>query len=225
MGELPLRLHELPPAGTALRVADVGDSAREASAFLRGRLAELSPFEWSGEPYRPMRLWSPNPLIEQVAGSCPAGYAVDLGCGTGRDAVFLAACGWDALAVDCLPDAVERGQLTEKRLLGEQGPKIAWRVGDAAEVEIPSHDLLVLLRFLNPIAFRNALPFLRPGGIVVLETYTPTHRERTGKPREPRLVLDTIGARELLPDFKFICLEETDEGPRHILRVLAAKPK
>jgi SAM-dependent methyltransferase len=50
----------------------------------------------------------PAALVALVEGpaALPAGRALDLGCGTGTDAVYLATHGWDVTAVDMVPQAL-----------------------------------------------------------------------------------------------------------------------
>jgi SAM-dependent methyltransferase len=49
----------------------------------------------------------PPELVALVEGSpLPPGRALDLGCGTGTDTVYLAAHGWEVTAVDVVPKAV-----------------------------------------------------------------------------------------------------------------------
>ena len=56
------------------------------------------------------RVWSgrPNAILVEVARSLPAGRALDLGCGEGADAVWLAGRGWHVTAVDVSATALER---------------------------------------------------------------------------------------------------------------------
>ena len=54
---------------------------------------------WSGRP---------NQRLVEVAGDLPPGRALDLGCGEGGDAVWLARRGWEVTAVDVSPTALGR---------------------------------------------------------------------------------------------------------------------
>lgn len=55
---------------------------------------------------------TPPELIAFVAGrgSSPPGRALELGCGTGTNALYLAGLGWDVVAVDCIDRAVEQAR-------------------------------------------------------------------------------------------------------------------
>ncbi len=56
------------------------------------------------------RVWSgrPNPLLVREASHLPPGTALDLGCGEGADAVWLAARGWQVTGIDISHTALER---------------------------------------------------------------------------------------------------------------------
>jgi SAM-dependent methyltransferase len=74
-------------------------------------------FRWYGFVYRTLyrlglRLWErkrpPSDLVELVEGPAPLppGRALDLGCGTGTDSVYLAQHGWEVTGVDMVPRAL-----------------------------------------------------------------------------------------------------------------------
>jgi SAM-dependent methyltransferase len=82
-----------------------------------------------------------RPLLEGERAPVP-GRALDLGCGSGRDAVYLAQHGWQVTAVD----SVERALASARRLAAEAGVEVQWVNGDAAELGRlglqPGYDLL-----------------------------------------------------------------------------------
>jgi SAM-dependent methyltransferase len=71
----------------------------------------------------------PGPLIDIVEGphALPPSQAVDLGCGTGHQARYLARHGWSVTAVDYTPDAVAQA------LRDDPGRTVDWRVADVTE--------------------------------------------------------------------------------------------
>ena len=56
----------------------------------------------------------------------PPGRALDVGCGEGADAIWLAERGWQVTAADVAPTAVERGAAEAER----RGLRIDWLAGD-----------------------------------------------------------------------------------------------
>jgi SAM-dependent methyltransferase len=57
------------------------------------------------------RVWSGrvNVLLAEIAQTLPPGRGLDLGCGEGADALWLAERGWDMVAVDISQTALARG--------------------------------------------------------------------------------------------------------------------
>jgi SAM-dependent methyltransferase len=69
----------------------------------------------------------PEPLTELVDElSAKPGRALDLGCGTGRDAVYLASRGWTVTGVDGVPRALERARQRAQ----SKEVEVNWALGD-----------------------------------------------------------------------------------------------
>ena len=191
--ELARRAHELPPKGSAVRLYD-DDSARwkAAAEALRLRGYAVQPAALATDDLRecgPSRaaLWQPSPFLVEaleciaaVAGPASlGGRALDIACGSGRDAVHLAMRDYEVDAVDRLPDALERAQDLARR----SGVRLNTIQADLRrEPVLPAerYDLVTVLRFLH----RPLLPAIRecvaPGGFVVYETF---HRRDAGRGR------------------------------------------
>ncbi|MDJ0344902.1 methyltransferase domain-containing protein [Streptomyces sp. H10-C2] len=71
----------------------------------------------------------PAPLVDIVEGSPPLApaQAVDLGCGTGCQARYLAGQGWSVTAVDYTPEAIAAARH------GDPRGRVVWRVADVTE--------------------------------------------------------------------------------------------
>jgi methylase of polypeptide subunit release factors len=65
---------------------------------------------WEDRYRRRERVWSgrTNAVLVDVAGSLQPGTALDLGCGEGGDAIWLAQQGWRVRAVDVSATALDR---------------------------------------------------------------------------------------------------------------------
>jgi len=191
LDELARRAHELPPKGAAVRLYD-DDPAhwKTADEALRLRGYAVQSAALAADDLRecgPSRaaLWRPCPFLVEAleciaaATASLGGRALDLACGSGRDAVYLAMRGYEVDAVDRLPDALERAQDLARR----SGVRLnTIRADLAREPGLPAerYDLVTVLRFLH----RPLLPAIRecvaPGGFVVYETF---HRRDPGRGR------------------------------------------
>ncbi len=236
--ELASRVHELPAKGSRLEVVGPADLADQAISLLKSMgfdalfgvdgpghalLSQACDRPTAGtdlefaDSIEPGRLWRPSPLIEQVLPQLKPGSAVDLGCGGGRDAVYLAANGWEVEAIDELPDAVSLGQRLEERYARAESTPILWRTGDIRVPESRDFDLLVNCFAFSVLMLPDLARWLRPGGSALIETFTPQHREKFGRPSASR-VLPVERVAEL-SGMDVVQAEEIWVGERHIARV------
>lgn len=160
------------------------------------------------ERYRAAELvWgaAPNRWVEQEVGDLPTGRAIDLACGEGRNALWLAARGWQVTAVDFSAVALEKGRTLESRQPAGATP-VDWQCHDATEVQVePVYDLALLcyLQLPAPLrgrAVRNAAAALAPGGVLLVIAHDSANlTEGTGGPQDPAVlytaadVVDDLG--------------------------------
>lgn len=144
---------------------------------------------------RDAEIGSPTPLLMKALrdrGSA-TGRALDLACGSGRNAFALAEAGYRVDAVDVSAEGIERG----RRTAGARGLDINWLVADLDE-GLPvanSYDLIVMIRYLDLALLEAAIGLLKPGGSLVAELHLDagdSGRELSG-PRNPAF-LATPGA-------------------------------
>ena len=107
---------------------------------------------------------TPARLLVDIATELTPGRAVDLACGAGRNALWLAQHGWDVTAIDGAEEAI--------RIVCDRDARIDARVLDLeSDAPLPfddeSFDLVVILYFLHRPLFAEAQRVLRTGGIVV----------------------------------------------------------
>jgi SAM-dependent methyltransferase len=125
-----------------------------------------APSVWSGQP---------NPQLVAEASDLPPGIALDIGCGEGADAIWLAARGWWVTAVDFSTTALERGAAHAEGVGSEVADRIEWRHADLRTWTPPSGSVdLVSAQYMHlPSAERRPL-FARlaaavaPGGTLLL---------------------------------------------------------
>jgi SAM-dependent methyltransferase len=150
----------------------------------------------------------PNDFLkENVAALPPGGRVLCLGEGEGRNAVFLAAQGFEVVALD----ASAVGLAKAKRLATDRGVTITTLCADLADFALGSDawDGVVSIWCHLPPAlrarvYRDAGRALRPGGAFLLEAYTPAQLElKTGGPRSVELLPTLAALREELVGLEF----------------------
>jgi SAM-dependent methyltransferase len=107
---------------------------------------------------------TPARLLTDFAAALTPGRALDLACGAGRNALWLAQQGWDVTAIDGAEEAI--------RLVLDHDTRIDTRVldletGAPLPFEDESFDLVVILYFLHRPLFAEAQRVVRSGGVVV----------------------------------------------------------
>ncbi|HWD25362.1 MAG TPA: class I SAM-dependent methyltransferase, partial [Acidimicrobiales bacterium] len=75
----------------------------------------------------------PSPWLETYVAHLPPGRAVDFGCGSGGNAVWLASRGWSVTGVDFSSEAL----LLASRLAERVGVRVEWIEADVCEWEPP----------------------------------------------------------------------------------------
>lgn len=137
------------------------------------------------EIYRDEQVWSgkPNTSLVAVMGEqlhLTPGSALDVCCGEGADAVWLAQQGWRVTATDVSKDAIARG------IAGAQGAgvDVAWVVGDLrdepidAEFDLVSMFYPALLKTEDHGIERYLASLVAPGGVLLAVHHLDVDRER-----------------------------------------------
>ena len=116
------------------------------------------------------RVTSPHSLLEQSREFLSGGYALDLACGLGQNAIWLAERGYRVLGVDISTVALDaaraeaRRQSVLERVYFQQVDLDDWRVPEG------SFDLICVFRFLDRRLFPAIHTGLRSGGILYYST-------------------------------------------------------
>lgn len=166
--------------------------------------------EWDARYADTELVWSrgPNAFVEAECSALPPGRAVDLACGEGRNAIWLASRGWDVTAVDFSQVALDKG----RQLAGDPGAggSVDWVCADATAWRGEGYDLAVVAYFQVPAAdrrtaVRHLVESLRPGGTLVWVGHDSTNlAEGTGGPQDPRVLMT---AEDLLADLQGIAVD------------------
>jgi 2-polyprenyl-3-methyl-5-hydroxy-6-metoxy-1,4-benzoquinol methylase len=116
----------------------------------------------------------------------PRGRALDIATGKGRNAIFLAEQGFDVVAIDVSPVALDEA----RRRAAGKSLSISWRQADLEHIELPEtrYDLVVNFNYLERSLFPQIKAALKAGGYVVFETYL-IGQETKGRPKNPAFLL------------------------------------
>jgi SAM-dependent methyltransferase len=235
LDELERRVSELPPRGAEVEIAASGELLIESSEALArlGRKPRLSPdnHRLTVSPARTIaksRLWRPNRFLESLMPNLAAiqEKALDLGCGAGRESLLMASWGWRVVGVDVLPDALEIARGMETKYAHPDAPRVDWLCFDLEAGGLPPggpFGLVTSFRYLNRALIRRTRELLVPGGSIVAETFTETHRREFGKPRRAEFVLKQGELRELVSGLAVLEYEEGWHEGAHTARIWARK--
>jgi SAM-dependent methyltransferase len=179
----------------------------------------------------------PNAFVAEVAPQIPAGPVLCLAEGEGRNAVHLAASGHRVTAVD----QSEVGLAKARRLAAAHGVEITTVTADLGGYDIAPGawaGIIATFAHLPPAVrrriHRSVVAGLMPGGVFILEAYTPAQLAfDTGGPKAPELLMTLAGLREELSGLEFEIARELErdviEGTGHtgrgaVVQVLARRP-
>ncbi len=170
----------------------------------------------------PARLWSPSPFLERVAPTLRAGRALDLACGSGRAAVYLALAGFEVEAWDLDPSALALAEAFATR----HGVRLTTRECDLEGTTpvLPERgfDVIIVIRYLHRALFPWIERALAPGGTLVYETFR-RGQEQFGHPRRDRHLLEPGELRTAFPMLRTVFHEEDDPAAPPVLARLLAK--
>src|SRR5260370_23317580 len=156
----------------------------------------------------------PAAILAEVRSLLPRGRALDIACGAGTNAIFLAMRGWDVTAVDfssaALALACSAAQavgipVTWERTFAEptrQLPGLHLIEVDLEKLSLPrqAFDLIVCMNYLQRSLFRQMDAALRSGGVLLYETFTRDQLPFSGGPRHPDFLFKSRENPESFPD-------------------------
>jgi SAM-dependent methyltransferase len=164
-----------------------------------------------------------NDFLGSVVEKIPKGRVLSLGEGEGRNAVFLASLGYDVVAVD----ASDVGLVKAHQLATQRGVTVTTIHFDLAtfQIEPESWDGIISIFCHLPSAIRvplhrKVVAGLKPGGVFVLEAFTPAQLLLdTGGPKEVDRLMTLADLRQELSGLQFVHAVEEDrevhEGKYH----------
>lgn len=235
--QLEQRFAEVPNGSTPLAVVcEHGIRSASACRFLSERgYATLYNVVggmqgWPGpvdrgllEQFRPDRAIAPARFLVQNFDLLTRGLALDLASGEGRNALYLAARGFDVDAVDADHGAIIRARAKSRRL----GAPIRAMVGNVEDgtyiLPIDTYDTIAVFNYLHRPLFNDIRSGLKSGGTIVYQTYTTGQLELGHGPSNPDYLLRPGELEQVFRDWDIRHYREyvENEGPGNPPRALA----
>ena len=146
--------------------------------------------------------------------------AIDLACGAGRNAIYLAERGWDVTGCDVSIEGLRAAQALARK----RGVSLHLFCQDLETVQLPAErfDLVICFFFLDRSLFPQIHAAVRPGGFVVYKTYTTDQSRFPGRPRHSMHMLHPQELLKTFADFRVLVYQESFQG-RGVAQLIAQK--
>lgn len=223
--ELLAKMHLLPRNTQPIKLCGTGHSLKQAIAFLEEKGYQLvETIEWSTTMEQHLQsldqlaqgrskvfYWQPASVVQKFADLFKGqpGKGLDIGCGAGRDTVFLAQQGWQMLGVDRNPEALQRlDLLAESQSVQVEHCLMDTETGEDPFVQLESQsiDLVCVVRYLHRPLFPSIKRLLKPGGHIVYQTFMQGC-EVFGSPKNPNFLLKPNELATVFQDYHIMLNE------------------
>jgi len=188
--------------------------------------------DWDARYSQDGLVWGrrPNSFVAAETGTLPPGRALDLACGEGRNAIWLAERGWEVTGVDFSDAAIA----TARHRAQERGVSVDLRVDDVltTPLEPGAYDLVLVAYLQLPEGERSTLleraaAAVAPGGTFLLVAHDLRNlAEGHGGPTSPAVlwtvaeIVDALTARGLVIERGEEVLRHVDGAPRPAIDTL-----
>ncbi|HMI51393.1 MAG TPA: class I SAM-dependent methyltransferase [Candidatus Saccharimonadales bacterium] len=181
----------------------------------------------------------PATILRELLPILPSGPVLDLACGTGRHALLMAAnhhvvsaVDFSGVALDLLQQRALLRNLSTSRVcnfpaLGApRTERILTLQANLEQIELPQDyfAVVVCIQYLQRSLFSEIQKTLKPGGILVFETFTRAQLELEGGPKNPAYLLETGELRTAFPALGTVFYREL-RAEQAIASLVAQKPR
>ena len=155
----------------------------------------------------------------------PGGAALDVAMGTGRNALYLASLGYEVAGIDVSGVAVARCREEAVRL----GLLVEAVQADLESYELPqaAYDVVIDFYYLQRDLAPQLEAALRPGGVLVFESFTREQRRFAWGPQQEAFLLRPGELRSLFPGLETLeyreGLVESERGTKAVAGLVAKK--
>ena len=149
--------------------------------------------------------WPSTFLVDHID-LLPKGRVLDVAMGWGRNAVYLAGRGFQVDGIDISREALDAARVSAV----ESGVSVTLHLMDLEnDVSLPEEafDIIICFNYLHRPLIPQLKRALRPGGMLVYETYI-VDQARFGKPKNPKHLLQYNELLEFFHDFRCLRYRE-----------------
>ena len=163
----------------------------------------------------------PIPFLVENSHLLPKGKVVDIAMGEGRNGVYLATQGFDVLGLDIS----EKGLKKAHNLAKKNNTTIETKVVDLENYQLQpnSYDVIVCTYYMDRDLYRQFESALKPGGMIVVETYNIDYLKYAKFSR--KWALDTNELLDLFKGLRVIRYQDFDDGLEAYSSIIAQKPE
>ncbi len=162
----------------------------------------------------------PIPFLVNNVHLLPKGKVLDIAMGEGRNGVYLAAQGFEVLGLDISEKGLEKAH----KLAKKHHTTIETKVVDLESfmLEPNSYDVILCTYYMQRDLFKQFQSALKPGGMIVVETYNIDHLGYTRFNR--KWALETNELLDIFKGLRVIRYQDYDNGKEAYSSIIAQKP-
>lgn len=148
----------------------------------------------------------PSNILVEWEPQLPEGKAFDIGCGTGRNALFLAQKGYTVDAIDFSEEALNIAQDRARKL----NLKVNWILDNVNKYEFPTKEYnVIVISFFHPQQkITEIKKSLKEEGIIIMENHISTEDEINRGPSNPHFRFEPNELLNIFSNFQILFYEE-----------------
>ena len=162
----------------------------------------------------------PIPFLVENVRLLPKGKVLDIAMGEGRNGVYLATQGFDVTGLDISAKGLEKAH----KLAEKNNVTIETKVVDleSFQLEPNTYDVILCSYYMQRDLFKQFQSALKPGGMIVVETYNVDYLKYARFSR--KWALDTNELLDIFKDMRVIRYQDYDDGKEAYSSIIAQNP-